>query len=237
MPPCGGHLPPAEPPPYQCRFQVVPPCGGHPGQLGIATDNVLVSSRAPVWGASDCFCLCSAFFSVSSRAPVWGASTASKVRVFVAVSFKSCPRVGGISTNLTEFRLHRCFKSCPRVGGIPCGSSFSFIVMFQVVPPCGGHPLQRTPGWGRTKCFKSCPRVGGIARLVGRTGAVRVSSRAPVWGASFESVCLIIDAEVSSRAPVWGASGTVATAVWTQVFQVVPPCGGHQALEYYLGQF
>ena len=161
VPPCGGHLPPAEPPPYQCRFQVVPPCGGHPGQHGLATDNVLVSSRAPGWGASQCVGRCSAFFSVSSRAPVWGASTASKVRVFVAVSFKSCPRVGGISTNLTEFRLHRCFKSCPRVGGIPCGSSFSFIVMFQVVPPCGGHLAQWPRRFG-LRCFKSCPRVGGI---------------------------------------------------------------------------
>ena len=33
-------------------------------------------------------------------------------------------------------------------------------------------------------CFKSCPRVGGIRTVSRIVVSVRVSSRAPVWGAS-----------------------------------------------------
>ena len=55
---------------------------------------------------------------------------------------------------------------------------------FQVVPPCGGHHkyyMAISP----LACFKSCPRVGGI-RLLPLCGNLSgVSSRAPVWGASF----------------------------------------------------
>ena len=59
-------------------------------------------------------------------------------------------------------------------------------------------------------CFKSCPRVGGIAHIVDAVCAGTVSSRAPVWGASVN--------------PVPGIVGQA-------VFQVVPPCGGHQQLD------
>ena len=56
------------------RFQVVPPCGGH----------LVIEAE---------FRLC---IKVSSRAPVWGASLQNaRIRAEV-VSFKSCPRVGGI---------------------------------------------------------------------------------------------------------------------------------------------
>ena len=57
--------------------------------------------------------------------------------------------------------------------------------------------------WG----FKSCPRVGGILR----TGTGHTQRRPPV----------------SSRAPVWGASFAVHGAGRQRLFQVVPPCGGH----------
>ena len=33
-------------------FQVVPPCGGHPLRYSPQPFRILVSSRAPVWGAS-----------------------------------------------------------------------------------------------------------------------------------------------------------------------------------------
>ena len=161
VPPCGGHLPPAEPPPYQCRFQVVPPCGGHPGQLGIATDNVLVSSRAPVWGASDCFCLCSAFFSVSSRAPVWGASRAGALLASLSC-FKSCPRVGGIlCKELLGGGERNVSSRAPVWGASPDLWDALEQFAFQVVPPCGGHLAQWPRRFG-LRCFKSCPRVGGI---------------------------------------------------------------------------
>ena len=76
----------------------------------------------------------------------------------------------------------------------PCGGHRAFqrsiareLSGFQVVPPCGGH--RRGLGrWFRIRCsFKSCPRVGGI--LFGKDSkgnGEKVSSRAPVWGASGE---------------------------------------------------
>ena len=80
---------------------------------------------------------------------------------------------------------------------------------FQVVPPCGGHhhaSLQRATAAG----FKSCPRVGGIRA----------------------SDCIWLPYKVSSRAPVWGASRPVSRRLDDGQFQVVPPCGGHH--KYYM---
>ena len=76
------------------------------------------------------------------------------------------------------------FKSCPRVGGICCGSR----------------------GSCEFCCFKSCPRVGGIESARAASALMKVSSRAPVWGAS-EAGVLPVLASIE--------------------FQVVPPCGGH----------
>ena len=121
-------------------FQVVPPCGGHLGNFA----KVLLAEQ------------------VSSRAPVWGASSGSSPRLGGALSFKSCPRVGGIATTIGTLRPHERFKSCPRVGGIETGSIITRLWM--------------------------------------------VSSRAPVWGASYELSVQFPPSPVSSRAPVWGAS-------------------------------
>ena len=99
--------------------------------------------------------------------------------------------------------------------------------MFQVVPPCGGHQNAAQRVHSRTR-FKSCPRVGGILVAVDdvkvvhsfkscpRVGGIQgkpvicmtmiVSSRAPVWGASYFNRNYVAPRTVSSRAPVWGAS-------------------------------
>ena len=78
---------------------------------------------------------------------------------------------------------------------------------FQVVPPCGGHPrLNDLRDCG--KQFQVVPPCGGHLILsISTAGYENVSSRAPVWGASF-GYRIGGDAwrEVSSRAPVWGAS-------------------------------
>ena len=76
---------------------------------------------------------------------------------------------------------------------------------FQVVPPCGGHLLPVGDHLHQNG-FKSCPRVGGIHGVRKLLQGDGVSSRAPVWGASAVSVMFGIVEEVSSRAPVWGAS-------------------------------
>ena len=79
----------------------------------------------------------------------------------------------------------RSFKSCPRVGGIVLWQAHPQAQgEFQVVPPCGGHQ-----------------------KLISRLQiCVAVSSRAPVWGASYVIPLSPITKKVSSRAPVWGAS-------------------------------
>ena len=77
-------------------FQVVPPCGGHQFCRKYTHRRGKVSSRAPVWGASEVICLSELIADVSSRAPVWGASSAARGNEILIGSFKSCPRVGGI---------------------------------------------------------------------------------------------------------------------------------------------
>ena len=59
-----------------------------------------------------------AYLLVSSRAPVWGASTICSAYPSQTAGFKSCPRVGGICDSSRGPRSDCSFKSCPRVGGI-----------------------------------------------------------------------------------------------------------------------
>ena len=147
------------------------------------------------------------------------------------MSFKSCPRVGGICCNSGRVlgALHVSSRA-PVWGASPSG--FRIIAsngLFQVVPPCGGHPeaargeqaayrvSSRAPVWGASGAwervfeditgFKSCPRVGGISDGVGGLFRPQVSSRAPVWGASSNASAVLSE---------------------PSLFQVVPPCGGHQ---------
>ena len=95
------------------------------------------------------------------------------------------------------------------------------------MPPCGGHLFRRCLScWPRTR-FKSCPRVGGIAEARRAIFIEDVSSRAPVWGASYADLGGYATDFVSSRAPVWGASVARLSVILSTVFQVVPPCGGH----------
>ena len=98
------------------------------------------------------------------------------------------------------------FKSCPRVGGIHQqrynGHSGK---QFQVVPPCGGH-LERDSVSRIEIGFQVVPPCGGHLGALGEAEGVEVSSRAPVWGASKASEFVLHFINVSSRAPVWGAS-------------------------------
>ena len=75
VPPCGGHRGYIDIRRCEDWFQVVPPCGGHPDFDAEDVEKVLVSSRAPVWGASRHEDFNQGDYDVSSRAPVWGASS------------------------------------------------------------------------------------------------------------------------------------------------------------------
>ena len=206
MPPCGGHHVRPKYPVLGLGFQVVPPCGGHriaenllgillgfkscPRVGGIIGCNInhqedpVVSSRAPVWGASLDLCGGRYCVGVSSRAPVWGASADQDDVFIVQIVSSRAPRVGGILLIDLKGFFPNGFKSCPRVGGIarPARTDKSSKALFQVVPPCGGHLSGRAILKWQTG-FKSCPRVGGMVVAVAVQLGQDVSSRAPVWGA------------------------------------------------------
>ena len=104
VPPCGGHLTPdiyfdkAE------MFQVVPPCGGHQGSTNRGKRDIIVSSRAPVWGASgDDSCLYA-----------------------YRKGFKSCPRVGGIALPSLVVSPPISFQVVPPCGGHLEGQVYTY---------------------------------------------------------------------------------------------------------------
>ena len=163
VPPCGGHQ--RTPPPKRCKrkFQVVPPCGGHrPGDV-VADVAIIVSSRAPVWGASrSAPCCGQPHIVVSSRAPVWGASR-SRAKAGTPEVVSSRAPVWGASGS--GKRIGGCIgvsSRAPVWGASLCfGLLSSLLLLFQVVPPCGGHRGICPASVARGR-FKSCPRVGGI---------------------------------------------------------------------------
>ena len=163
VPPCGGHRQRERLGNGGNMFQVVPPCGGHLGGRCCFWPVCIVSSRAPVWGASGVMTGSRLEMMLFQVVPPCGGHHAGKgAGSRQRQGFKSCPRVGGIGCVRDPVGVEAGFKSCPRVGGILSrlttgGSRASF----QVVPPCGGH----------LRAGHAIP-------------AIIVSSRAPVWGAS-----------------------------------------------------
>ena len=172
------------------------------------------------------FC-CLWYPQVSSRAPVWGASWFGIIGILKALSFKSCPRVGGILSRNRWIWIANVSSRAPVWGASSRHPKFNIISKrFQVVPPCGGHPVKSIIAV--TSCgFKSCPRVGGIPGGGGPHGPWPVSSRAPVWGASSYDQRQMRKVFVSSRAPVWGASRTLQFLPYDiTCFKSCPRVGG-----------
>ena len=60
---------------------------------------------------------------------------------------------------------------------------------------------------------------------------MRVSSRAPVWGASWADMVLFANYKFQVVPPCGGHRGGPGKKRRRRRFQVVPPCGGHQASE------
>ena len=122
------------------------------------------------------------------------------------------------------------FQVVPPCGGHHKGLALAFISSeFQVVPPCGGH-LQIPPFAAiQEKVSSRAPVWGASSELRKLIPVCFVSSRAPVWGASGGLALGGSTANVSSRAPVWGASWPFDMVIFDERFQVVPPCGGHLA--------
>ena len=166
-------------------FQVVPPCGGQQTFDGNTSEYFVVSSRAPVWGASlPGFCWLW-YPQVSSRAPVWGASSPNGGRNEIPDVSSRAPVWGASCKRLTNELIHVVSSRAPVWGAsdvhaasvpgqyvssrAPVWGASSHACpelkskdWFQVVPPCGGHRFWPFGSRILTFSFKSCPRVGGI---------------------------------------------------------------------------
>ena len=119
VPPCGGHPRLKQQAPVPPWFQVVPPCGGH-------------------LGGGNCFCGAAV---VSSRAPVWGASGAIEGGP-PQEQFQVVPPCGGHPSSAMDGATPFMFQVVPPCGGHQASSRRIWpLRQFQVVPPCGGHPL------------------------------------------------------------------------------------------------
>ena len=168
------------------------------------------------------------------------------------MSFKSCPRVGGIghrrschaearvssrapvwgaSRLINRSRRGRRFQVVPPCGGHPSAPRAAGTTRtFQVVPPCGGH--RSSLCWRAAQSpFQVVPPCGGHRKRNGIKKLVWSFQVVPPCGGHPDVVERVVEGyKVSSRAPVWGASGVMTgSRLEMMLFQVVPPCGGHHA--------
>ena len=122
--------------------------------------------------------------------------------------FQVVPPCGGHPELIAHFINELSFKSCPRVGGIKVSAVPSQSgTLFQVVPPCGGHRSviseeqekqlvsSRAPVWGASMEEQVAEALLDEFQVVPPCGGHRVASHVDLF---FRPV--------SSRAPVWGAS-------------------------------
>ena len=161
MPPRGGHPWPAQALPLQACFKSCPREGGIPCPWKIPARG-RVSSHAPARGASRAVDGSVRIELVSSHAPARGASSTAGLNLCPQISFKSCPREGGIHCD--QCHNHRCLVS----SHAPARGASSSIwgddagrLEFQVMPPRGGH-RRKCACCASAASFKSCPREGGI---------------------------------------------------------------------------
>ena len=143
---------------------------------------------------------------VSSRAPVWGAS----------------------SLDLLVGLIRESFKSCPRVGGIPSASvGRNYQKLFQVVPPCGGHPISSCVVSLSSLSFKSCPRVGGIQQRRRNDGrSYRFQVVPPCGGHQLIADVLGADKCFKSCPRVGGISCFIDSLIAAISFKSCPRVGG-----------
>ena len=192
-------------------FQVVPPCGGHLKHWRIANSLKRVSSRAPVWGASQSSGRYCTPYNVSSRAPVWGASWAGNPYILAIYPVSSRAPVWGASAFcVSQGGGNVGFKSCPRVGGIRVILPGDIQVIFV---------SSRAPVWGASGPAPPGVQVGGSFQVVPPCGGHHGLKQLGANGNVFQVV-----------PPCGGHPIGTGVKLSRLLFQVVPPCGGHRML-------
>ena len=119
VPPCGGHQGHKEASERAAAFQVVPPCGGHLELLPVYPLQGGCFKSCPRVGGIRRNAVQLSQSVVSSRAPVWGASQAGGAGYCGCQRFKSCPRVGGIKPWENASGYPDPFQVVPPCGGHP----------------------------------------------------------------------------------------------------------------------
>ena len=104
---------------------------------------------------------------VSSRAPVWGASSAAPPLDHSVWQFQVVPPCGGHRPMISTPTRFSWFQVVPPCGGHPQYGRprRGRPGRFKSCPRVGGIQLGRKKGQ-HSGGFKSCPRVGGIRRAV-----------------------------------------------------------------------
>ena len=132
---------------YAPCFKSCPRVGGIIALRGQQTCVFGFKSCPRVGGILVSISVCIPDVMVSSRAPVWGASRQNRGHQHRRASFKSCPRVGGIRRRGRRLPHTAQFQVVPPCGGLPdCGTGRRRDLQFQVVPPCGGHQAAASAG-------------------------------------------------------------------------------------------
>ena len=140
--------------------------------------------------------------------PRMGGDRSKRLRLSLPISFNPRPRMGGDSSRSRCLPLPRSFNPRPRMGG----------------------DNGTTPGLGGSAGFNPRPRMGGDGAPIS-TGAksLRVSIRAPAWGATrIRLRCSYALGRFNPRPRMGGDLGSRPRRRSSRMFQSAPPHGGRR---------
>ena len=188
---------------------------------------VVVSIRAPAWGATCCMGVFCRQRPVSIRAPAWGATGHRNYKLRTAACFNPRSRVGSDFARYTlAYRLPLFQSALPR-GERPLVLTQSFgFLSFQSALPRGERPKRLEQAGARAAVSIRAPAWGATVVASRMNHNVAVSIRAPAWGATYIVITNPAAHEVSIRAPAWGATLVAAScACMSAQFQSALPRG------------
>ena len=163
---------------------------------------VMVSIRAPAWGATKRGFFVSRLSAVSIRAPAWGATHGGQSRSLVQSRFNSRSRVGSDGGYTTRRRR----------------------IQVSIRAPAWGATLSWCNVWQHFG-FNSRSRVGSDSQTLATASADTCFNSRSRVGSDVEVAIFDIDGIVSIRAPAWGATSFASSVGHFQQFQFALPRG------------
>ncbi len=163
---------------------------------------------------------------VSTQAPVWGATSCSRSSSTWAKGFNPRSRVGSDPVGEAMDLTRRMFQPT-----LPCGERQRRLrdrrlqVAVSTHAPVWGatapYPRPRSPGAG----FNPRSRVGSDVRVVARVDVHRRFNPRSRVGSDLQAIGASAGPTVSTHAPVWGATSLVGRVEVFAGFQPTLPCG------------